>query len=231
MRHITRPFIGLLLWSFFLLTGCEEVINTILDNPAPMGLEVSDGEYPDRIEVSWIEPSLTSDRWEGWEITGYDISWSADGGISGFFHTGSTSYSIDVSIDERAKLYDIEVTTIVEGPVGGDTEEASSSDTGFALETRELIWYDGGYEYNFSGDDAWYVTMLQKGFTYSFAFSNGETGFVEIYRYKTLEPLLEATATGINPSWKCSGDGDWNKYYVRVVPTSPGAVFHAAYGF
>ena len=226
--------IGLTLACLFLvsllLTGCEEVLNTILDNPVPVGLEATDGEYKDRIEVSWTEPSLTSDKWEGYEITGYDISWSAGGDVSGFFHTDSTSHSIEVLVGNRARLYNIEVTTIVEGP-GGESEEASSSDTGFALETQELLWYDGGREYSCAGNDAWYVTMLQEGFSYSFAFDGGETGFVEFYRYKTLEPLLATTDSGTTPSWKCSGGGDWNKYYVRVVPSSPGTTFRAAYGF
>jgi len=221
-------YIAVLSCVSLLLSSCEEVINTILDNPAPLGLEATDGEYADRIEVSWLEPSLTSDKWEGYEIVRHDITWSAEG-VSGSSHTHSTSFDISVSLGDRAKLYDIRVTTIVEGP--GDTEEASSSDTGFALETEELLWYDNGREYGLTGNDAWYVTMLQKGFTYSFAFGGGETGLVEFYRYETLEPLLATTESGTTPSWKCSGGGDGNKYYVRVVPSTPGAAFRAGYGF
>ncbi|MFH2113926.1 MAG: hypothetical protein ABIJ86_05390 [Spirochaetota bacterium] len=131
----------------------------------------------------------------------------------------------------RAEEYVIEVTTEVDGQL-----EGSSSDTGFALETYDLIWKDGGADYSVPGADRWYVTMLQRGFRYDFTFEGEETGWIQFYEYGSLDVIHETGETGVSGesnslSWVCNENGDWHKFYVRVVSSSLDASFHASYGF
>ncbi|HCM25116.1 MAG TPA: hypothetical protein DIC34_00970 [Treponema sp.] len=211
------------------LSSCYDFFNSLFETAAPGSVSASDGKYANRIEVSWSEPDLSNEKWEGKSVTGYTVSWSAPGPVSGSDSTTSTSYSIPVLAADRAKLYVVQVVTEIDG-----SDEGSSGDTGFALETFDLLWYDGGKDYSFTASDRWYVTMLQKGFDYRFAFADGKTGWVEFYEYGTLDLLASAASEAApvsEPVWTCDEDGDWSKFYVRVVPATAGATFRAGYGF
>jgi hypothetical protein len=216
------------------LVSCEDIFNSIFDTGAPGTLTASDGKYADRIEVSWSAPSLSSGNWEGKSVTGYLVEWTGpDAPTSGTANipADQTHFTIVVDPVHRAKEYVVEVTSVIDG-----SWEGSSSDTGFALETYDLIWEDGGSNYSFPGSDRWYITMLQKGFRYDFAFLSGETGWIEFYDYGTLDVVHGTGLTGVSgevasPSWICDEDGAGHKFYVRVVPLTPDATFRASFGF
>jgi hypothetical protein len=214
------------------LVSCMDILNTLLDTAAPLSLSASDGEYGNRIEVDWSAPSLSGEKWVGKSITGYVVEWSGPASGSADLSADQTSFALSVGLVNRAKLYTVTVTSVVNGE-----EEDSSSDTGFALETYDLVWPDGGSEYSFTGAERWYVTMLQEGFSYDFQFLDGNSGWLEFYDYETLEPLLHATGnTGLSGasstlSWVCDEDGNWHKFYVRVVSAAANTRFFARYGF
>lgn len=223
------PAIALLtgaLSTVALLSGCQDIFNALLETGAPVGVDASDGEYADRIEVHWGAPSLTGEKWEGKSLTGYTLSWSGPDSGEVVLPPDRSSYSISVSAADRAAMYDITVESEID-----HMNEGSAADTGFALETFDLLWYDGGSDYSFTGADRWYVTMLQEGFDYTFAFENGKIGRVEFYAYKTLDKLADTGADGPAPAWTCDEDGNGHKFYARVVPSTPGASFRASYGF
>jgi hypothetical protein len=208
------------------LTGCEDIFNAIIDSPAPTGVTASDGEYADSIYVSWTAPSLSSDKWKDHTVSSYRVSWSSDAD-SGSYWTTSTSYTIHVDPANRAKEYSVTVETFL-SPSGS----GSASDTGFALDTKPLIWPDEGASYTVSGADQWYVTMLQRGFAYRFDFTPG-TGVVEFYPFKTLD-LDHAEAAAAAPTWTCDEEGKNHKFFIRVQPGAPGdftAKCDLGYGF
>ena len=210
------------------LVSCEDILNSILDTGAPTSLKASDGKYADRIEVSWTAPSLSGDKWTGRSVDEYIVRWWGPDNNPDGTPTHQTNFQIPVSVANRAKEYEIEVTTVVDG-----WEEGSSSDTGFALETFDLIWKDGGADYEFTGADRWYVTMLQKGFRYDFEFEEGGIDRIQFYEFGTLDMVHEIVATGVNelPSWVCDENGARHKFYVKVMTSMPAASFRASFGF
>jgi hypothetical protein len=113
---------------------------------------------------------------------------------------------------------------------GGTSSGGSATDTGFALDTEPLVWYDGGTLCAVAGTDRWYVTMLQRGFTYSFDFAGG-TGALEFYTFGTLDMVHEEALPAGIQSWKCDENGASHKFYIRVLPGSPGSSFTATYGY
>ncbi|MDP3179980.1 MAG: hypothetical protein Q8M76_18860 [Spirochaetaceae bacterium] len=216
--------------AILVLSSCQDMFNSIFDTAAPTGVSASDGDYSDRVEVHWGAPNLSGDKWKGYSVDHYDVGWSGpDSGSSG--RITSTSFSIPVSAGDRAVYFEVTVETTLR-KLGGSTESGGeASDKGFAMDAENLIWADGGQAYTIAGADRWYVTMLQKGFVYSFEFQGSSTGYAEFYDYKTLDPQREKTATASAPAWVCDEGGAWNKYYVHVVPSGSGAIFTARYGF
>jgi hypothetical protein len=202
------------------LSGCQDILNSLLDNGAPTGVNASDGDYKDSIEVSWGAPNLSSDKWKGSFVTGYSISWSGPAGASGSARTSGTGCSIPVASANRAQYFDVTVTSEITGDAGSG---ASDYDTGFAMDAKELIWPDAGATYNVSGTEQWYMTMLQKGFAYSFDFGPG-TGVVEFYPFKTLD-LDHAELAAAAPAWTCDENGASHKFYVRVQPSASSGFF------
>jgi hypothetical protein len=224
MKAIARSarLAALALLAASLLLGCQDAFNAIFDNAAPTGVSASDGEHANSIEVSWSAPNLSSDKWKDDSVIGYTVSW--DAGLlpnSGF--AASTSFSIKVDPEYRAVPYNVTVETILKSGAGG-----RASDTGFALETEPMIWADGGKEYTIAGVDRWYVTMLQKDFTYSFAFSSDPSD-IEFCPYKSLSAVHTATDSGSARSWKCDEDGASHKFYIHVMPGSANRTFRASY--
>jgi hypothetical protein len=222
-------FILALFIALAALGGCTDLFNAIMDNPAPTGVSASDGDHTDSIEVSWGAPNLSSDKWKDYRVLRYDISWN--GPSSGSDTTNGTSYSIAVSTQDRARLFTVTVESILVVPGGGTESGGTSSDDGFAILTEDLLWRDGGQAYGITGADMWYVTMLQKGFIYSFNFASGQTGSMEFYDYKSLSPQRGSTGVGQSPAWTCDQSGAGYKFYVHVKPIAPGATFTATYGF
>jgi hypothetical protein len=214
------------LGAMIALSGCQDILNSILDNAAPTGLSASDGDYADSIYVSWGAPNISSDKWAGYSIVGYDISWTGPLSNTVSLLANVTNYSITAGNLVSASKYNITVTTKLSA---GSLSGGSATDTGFALPAQQdLIWKDGGGNYTVSGGEQWYVTMLQKGFTYNFDFGGG-SGTVEFYPYKSLT-LAGSTGTGSSVSWTCDAEGNGHKFYVHVVPSAPGT-FTASYSF
>lgn len=213
--------------AILVLSACQDMFNSLFDTAAPTGVSASDGDYADRVEVHWGAPSLSSDKWKDYSVDHYDVSWS--GPASGSHSTSSTNYAIPVAAGDRAKYYEITVETTLRKLGGGTVWGGSASDKGFAMDAEDLIWEDGGRTYTIAGADRWYVTMLQKGFAYSFEFLGPSMGYAEFYDHKTLDPLREKTETASAPAWTCDEDGAWNKFYVHVVPNGSGATFTARF--
>ena len=115
--------------------------------------------------MSWGTPNISSDKWAGKSIAGYDVSW--DGGpLPRFAHVSGNSCSIHVDDAYRALSYEVTVKTVFQGGSSG----GFASDSGFAISTQDLIWRDGGSNCSPAAAEQWYVTMLQTGFTYRFDF-------------------------------------------------------------
>jgi len=207
-------------------SGCADILNSLLDNAAPKGVTASKGDYPDRIQVSWSPPDLSSQKWQGYSVYRYLVTWSGPIDESDF--TSDTSYSIYVPPADVAMMFDVKVTAIL---TGGGQDGGSSGDSGFAMNASPLVWYDGGGEYQVSGSDAWFETMLQPGFSYNFAFAGRTTATVEFYAKGTLGPVLGTAGPPASPSWTCDSQGSGNRFYVHVIPSSAGAQFTASYGF
>ena len=206
------------------LSGCKDLFNALTDSAAPTGLSASDGDYANTIQVSWGAPSLSSDKWQGYSVTGYTITCAALGLNS--FPVPGTSYTINVSDAQRAQKYTVRVDTVLLPASSGEY----ATDDGFAIDTENLIWHDGGRNYTMAGPDRWYVTMLQKGFTYSFVFPSA-AGTVDFYNYKTLDSAHSSAPAATSQSWTCNENGTGHKFYVHVTPGSPDLSFHASYGF
>ncbi len=206
------------------LSGCKDLFNALTDSAAPTGLSASDGDYANTIQVSWGAPSLSSDKWQGYSVTGYNVSWT--GPVSSSTFVTGTSYPIAVLNANRAQSYHVKVETVLSPASTGEY----ATDDGFALDTESLVWYDGGSNYTMAGTDRWYVTMLQKGFTYSFVFPSA-AGTVDFYNYKTLDSAHSSAPAATSQSWTCNENGTGHKFYVHVTPGSPDLSFHASYGF
>ncbi len=206
------------------LAGCQDLFNALFDDAAPTAVSASDGDYASEITIGWGAPNLSSDKWKGYEVEGYQVSWDEGPLPNTTFVTG-TSYSIPVGSDYRAMKYRATVQTVFKsGSTGG-----SASDDGFALDTEQLIWYDGGAVHAYGGADRWYVTMLQRGFSYDFDISGG--GHVEFYPYKGLDLLRSTSDPGTRQSWTCDEDGSGSKFYVHVVSNATSLSFAASYRF
>jgi len=201
------------------LGGCQDIFNSILHSPAPVGVEASDGDYPNRIEVSWSAPDLSDESWEGAEVNYYEVDWGTGSGT-----TSSTSYTIyPVS---AATEYSVTVTAHL------DTgETGSASDSGFAMDAEKLVWAAGGSSYTISGEQ-WYETMLQEGFSYRFAFEGATTGSVAFYPYESLDEL-HSIGSANAVTWNCDEDGEGSRFYLRVSASGYPATFTATcdYGF
>ena len=209
------------------LSGCKDLFNALTDSAAPTGLSASDGDYANTIQVSWGAPSLSSDKWQGYEIQGYLVTWDGPTANPGMVY--GTSCSIPIDPTHRAIKYTVTVETRFK-PGSAILSGGSASDDGFALDTESLVWYDGGSNYTMAGTDRWYVTMLQKGFTYSFVFPSA-AGTVDFYNYKTLDSAHSSAPAATSQSWTCNENGTGHKFYVHVTPGSPDLSFHASYGF
>jgi hypothetical protein len=209
------------LCAVILLSGCQDLFNSLFDNGAPTGVTASDGDYADSISVSWGEPDLKSEKWNGATVSYYEIDWS--GAVSGSNTTSGTSYSISTA-GNQGQYVTVQVTTHLSSGISG----APASDTGFALDTQDLLWLDGGKSYSFTGNQ-WYVTMLQKGFTYTFDFAS-PGGSVEFCPYKSLDNIH---TMGPGPSsslqWTCDDSGNLHKFYVHVIGPAPS--FTATYSY
>jgi hypothetical protein len=208
-----------------LLAGCQDFWNGLLDNPAPSGVKASDGDYANEIQVSWSAPGLSSDAWKDYEVDHYDIDWSSESD-SGSDSRAWTDYSIPVSEANRAHKYEVTITSKLRLKGGaGSITGGFASDTGFALDTEDLIWQDGGSTYTIAGADRWYVTMLQRGFSYSFDFAAGTagTGSIEFYPFQSLDMIDPAPSSATIQSWTCDKGGKAGKFYVRVLPASSGS--------
>jgi hypothetical protein len=206
-----------------LLAGCEDLANSLFDTAAPTGVEASDGEYADEIRVSWSDPSLSSDKWKDDSIAGYDVSWDR-GPLPNTAYTTGTSYSIKVDPAYRAQPYSVTVRTVLKSGSQG-----SAGDTGFALDAETLKWPDGGQVHSIEGVDRWYVTMLAKGFTYTFDFSPGQ-GTVEFCPYESLDVVHTADAAGSIQAWECDEDGKGSKFFVHVLPSAFPTTVTTGYG-
>lgn len=206
------------------LSGCQAILNALTDSAAPTGLSASDGDYANTIQVSWGAPSLSSDKWQGYSVTGYNVSWT--GPVSSSTFVTGTSYPIAVLDANRAQSYHVKVETVLSPASTGEY----ATDNGFALDTENLIWYDGGSNYTMAGTDRWYVTMLQKGFTYSFD-SFSTAGTVDFYNYKTLDSVHSSAPAATSQSWTCNENGTGHKFYIHVSTGLSGQTFHASYGF
>ncbi|HOX31873.1 MAG TPA: fibronectin type III domain-containing protein [Spirochaetales bacterium] len=204
------------------LGGCQDLFNAILHSPAPVGVEASDGDYPDRISVSWSAPDLSDESWDGAEVSYYEVEWSWEGGSGSSSHLYSTSYTIS-SVAEAEEYY---VTVAAHLDTG---ETGSASDSGFAMDAEKLVWASGGSSYTISGE-RWYETMLQEGFSYRFAFS--ATGSVAFYPYESLDEL-HSIGSANAVTWNCDEEGEGSKFYLRVSASGYPATFTAScdYGF
>ena len=206
-------------------SGCQAILNALTDSAAPTGLSASDGDYANQIQVSWGAPSLSSDKWQGYEIQGYLVTWDGPTANPGMVY--GTSCSIPIDPTHRANKYTVTVETRFK-PGSAILSGGSASDDGFAIDTENLTWYDEGGNYTMAGLDRWYVTMLQKGFTYFFVFPS-TAGRVDFYNYKTLDSAHLASSSSIIQSWTCDENGAGHKFYVRVRSTD--LSFRASYGF
>lgn len=219
MSRIARPAVlAAALAATIALVGCQDILNSLLDSGAPTGLNASDGDYGDSISVSWSAPDLSSDKWKGYSVDHYYVSWD-----SGNYWTTSTSCTIR-SVTP-AVSYTVTVEAVLDPSGGG-----SASDTGFAMDADDLKWYDGGRSYDVSSGEQWYVTMLQKGFSYRF--TGSAVNSVEFYPFKTLESVDSISSSPF--IWKCDEDGTWNKFYVKVNANAAGnftAQCDYGYGF
>jgi len=208
------------------LSGCAEIFNAVFDTGAPSGVSASDGDNANSVDVSWGAPNLSSEKWKGKRVDYYKVTWSFAGGSSGSGTASSTSYSVPALDSDRAKVCSVTVQTYISG-----WGEGSASDDGFALLTEELLWLDGGALHTVAGSDVWYVTMLQRGFTYSFDFGAPGTGSVTFYDYKNIT-TPEAAFSGLpRVDWLCNTTGNWYKYYVHVTPASVGTSVTASFGW
>ena len=211
--------------ALFLLLGCQDILNAMLDSAAPTGMSASDGDYPDRIQVSWGAPSLSGDKWKGYEIAGYNVTWNGPTANPGMIY--GTSCSIHIDNIYRATKYTVTVETRF-SPSSPTSSGGSVSDDGFAIDTENLVWYDGSRDHTMAGSDRWYVTMFQKGFINSFVFPSA-IGTVDFYKHKTLDLVHASSSPASVQSWTCDADGAGHKFYVRVQTNSP--TFRASYGF
>jgi hypothetical protein len=218
----------LVLAAALALAGCQDLFNGLVGNAAPTGVSASDGDYANQVYVSWTAPSLTGDTWKDYTVSNYRVSWT--GPTAGWDYAAGTSYAISVIDADRAKKFTVTVESRLSLGGAPAVSGGSASDTGFALDATDLIWYDGGRDYTVSGTDAWYVTMLQKGFKYSFDISSGG-GTVEFYPYKSLDIVHATSDIGAIQSWTCDDSGAGHKFYVHITPSAAGASFHASYGF
>jgi len=229
MKRLTFLFLPFALACALSLPGCD-LVNAIMDNGAPMGVSASDGDYANSISVSWSAPSLSSDKWKGYSVSHYEVSWNSESDSGYADNVYWTSFTISPAI--QAQCYTVTVTAVLSG---GWLSGGSSSDTGFALDTQELTWPDGGAAHAVGGTSQWYVTMLQRGFAYRFDFDGAVGGTVQFYPYKSLDPLAAVTLPAGSPTWTCDEDGAGHKFYVKVQPDSPGTGFAATcdngYGF
>ncbi len=228
IKEIARFRLALILFLSLACVSCEDFWNTVLDIPAPIALSVSDGDYSNSLEVNWASPSLASDKWEGYSIKEYKITWT--GPFSGSTTTEGTSYTIYVSSEDRAEIFQVSVSLTLKTPLGGTETAGSASDTGFAMDAKKLVWQDGeGVRHSFSGEDQWYTTMLQKGFKYTLDFDDSTQASLSVYAYKTLSPVIVSLPQGNEAAWLCNDFGNNGKFYIQVRPETPGAGFRATY--
>ncbi|MFO8044029.1 MAG: fibronectin type III domain-containing protein [Alkalispirochaeta sp.] len=175
--------VGATLLSF---AGCDTTMDSIGNSDRPTNVSASDGEFSDRIEISWTAPNPVEEDAENGdespELIGYDVRrWDAETGsvrlsdtVSRVNPLGSdtTSYVDTRSSLRLGVLYEYEIIAVY----SDNTTTSSTIDTGYAISATDIPAgsnlddhrrsYDTTQAPTAAGGKVWFRLLVQRGWSY-----------------------------------------------------------------
>ncbi|MFW5695242.1 MAG: fibronectin type III domain-containing protein [Alkalispirochaeta sp.] len=217
-RRASIPGFGLLAVLIVVipvLAGCDTALNALADSDRPTDVSATDGEYGDRIVISWMAPNVSADDGEeddGEEeanLVGYDIFRApSDGGTSAKLNGNlvdpdDTSY-VDSGLGlQQGVPYEYTVRAVFsDTDVGGE----SLPDTGYAITARDiqvgstLGRYERAYDTSSAptsaGGKVWFRFPAQQGWEYEVQVESTTTDStdVRLLSEKELEPAPDTSS-------------------------------------
>lgn len=207
-RVISAMVVGATLLSF---AGCDTTMDSIGNSDRPTNVSASDGEFSDRIEISWTAPNPgeEEDGNENPELIGYDVRrWDAETGsvrlsdtVSRVNPLGSdtTSYVDTRSSLRLGVLYEYEIIAVY----SDNTTTSSTIDTGYAISATDIPAgsnlddhrrsYDTTQAPTAAGGKVWFRLLVQRGWSYEVrAVEDASTTDVRMLHERQLEELALA---------------------------------------
>ena len=201
----------LVLGAMVLFSGCEDILRSLAD--APTNVEASQGEYRDRVVITWDEVRPTGVK----EVIGYEVSRSP-GGLSGDGRVDATTTSYTDTNADPGEAYSYTVRARFDD---GDVSPSSRTVTGYALEAQRLTVYtheaNDGWSASRTGV-RWYTFAAVAGWEYRITLSGGgaSDSTVTVYRRGDIDsPVRTAASYGSAPLEFSPGNVD--DYHVKVV--------------
>ncbi len=189
------------------LVSCDTPLDVITDSDRATNVSATDGEFGDRIEITWTAPDLsesTEDEDEDEEVTinGYDILRASPSGgetiLNGnLVDAGATSYVDSGLALQQGVPYEYRVRVIFSnGDVG-----VSLADTGYAISARDIPVgsrlrlyerdYDTATALSSANGKVWFQFPVQAGWRYEIETVPGDSSpatEVRLLSERKLEP-------------------------------------------
>lgn len=199
--------VAALLAAAFSLTGCEQVVAALLSD-APTGLEASDGDYADRIVLSWIGVSDTDADGNPRELSYYQVQRDTITVAPG---PGTSTSYVDYGPPGGftiGELYHYRVRAVFADAAPSDWAPLLSTETGYVMDARSILIHHvpSTYEYTLDGG-GWFWFPAQEGWVYR-VYATGSASPVRLLREDDLEA---AEAPGGGPA--VSDHDEYGTYY------------------
>jgi len=181
--------VAIVLVLALITTACEDVVSDALGLTS---VEASDGEYTDRIVVTWDPLTKNDAGGNPLTVSSYAVDRSPGGVVTPPGGVTGTTYT-DTSITPGVS-YTYNVTATFSD---SSTKSVDLTDSGYAMDAVTLRIYsspgDGAVSYSTGAGDEWFNILGQEGWTYRVTVTGGAV--VSLYRegsVATAIPLLSS---------------------------------------
>lgn len=187
---------ALILATVVILSGCDQVIQVVLGVEYPTGLEASDGEYRDRIVLTWDGISDTDSNGNPRTLSYYVI----ERDLVAIDNATGTSYT-DTDPLVLGQLYDYRIRAVFTDALSSNW---SPVETGYVMDARPALIHHQPftYEYAVSNGD-WLEFPAQEGWYYR-VYYTGSAVPTQLVR--------EGDLTAASPASSSDGSGNYYRY-------------------
>lgn len=169
--------------------SCQDAVSDALGITS---VNASDGEFKDRIAVSWSPVSKTDSAGNTIPLSEYEITRTGGAGTQ-TFTTSETSYTDTAVVPGVSYTYSVTAKFTDGGEI-----DVVLADTGYAMDALVLQIYssagDGVVNYDGTPDADWFNVLAQEGWTYVVTVTGG--GSPTLYRIGSITTAVPASSAG-----------------------------------